>query len=618
MNQYAGTTKLDDFTTYPVDTGVKEAFDTTATGEVPKGWQTWGSGAAGSFAVSSSLALSPANGLASTGGSTTIGRAWSTADLPADVDASAAVYLNNLIPAQVFVRGSNLDTATPTYYAATITRGMTVKLTRVVDGVATDLGSLTSKDYTSSQWLRVHLTAEGDHLLVTIFRPGTGQWLSADGTWSDSPEFALDVHDGAIAAAGSAGLARGAAYSGTVVFDDFDAHPASQDVGPVVNVAPTSGTSPFSGDVSFLATATGNPTRLEFRLNGVLRAVSPSSPALWTLDTTTLTNGTYTLNVRAFDAAGNMGSADYTFTTDNADSGPIFTPDIPRHYSHIRIAELAYSGNPMGTFEKALLRSSVDLVIPNTQYLGTIDAQSPNTPQLIYSNVSNLYQGLLTDWLSYADAHGVSRELAFYHVTKATAFTGASPSSQPVNWFWGTFQTTPDGTTTDVTSAARGGRNVNVNFGASGTTTAIGYTDKFREMNVTLVTGAASGWSGVWEYATAVDSAGKPTAWKKLTLTSDGTQGLTQSGQITFDPPTDWVPSAIGAERLYYVRFRVTSGTSDQAPELKTVFGRDYVGVSALNIIVQPGVTGQVTAEMENVPWDQALEQVLRINKLGY
>ncbi len=45
---------------------------------------------------------------------------------------------------------------------------------------------------------------------------------------------------------------------------------------------------------------------------------------------------------------------------------------------------------------------------------------------------------------------------------------------------------------------------------------------------------------------------------------------------------------------------------------------RTFAQLSGLNIIVQPGVTGQVTAEMENVPWDQALEQILRINGLGY
>jgi hypothetical protein len=581
VNRYAGLTTLDNFTILPVDVGVQESFDTTAVGAIPAGWQSWVAGAPGGFGATTANAVSPANGFASTGGSSTVGRAWANTDLPADVDASAAVYLDGLIPARVFARGANLNTATPTYYAASITRGLTVKLVRVVNGVETGLGSVTSDEYVSAEWVRLRLTAEGNRLRVTVYRPSTGQWLTPDGTWSDSPDFALELNDTAISAGGKAGLARSSVYSGAVLFDDFDAHAASANVGPVVTVAPTSGSSPFSGEVTFHATATGNPTRIEFRLNNVLRSVSPGTPADWTLDTTTLTNGTYTLVVRAFDAAGNVGTTEYAFTTSNADAGPIPTPTIPRHYTHIRIAELAYSGNPMGTFEQNLLQNSVDLVIPNVRYLGTINSVSPNTPQLIYTNVSNLYQGLLTDWLRYADSKGVSRELAFYHVTKATAFSGASPSSQPVNWFWGTYQTLPGGTTTDVTSAARGGRTTNVTFGATGTTTAIGYTDKFREMNVTLVRGAAAGWSGVWEYASAVDSTGKPTAWKTLTLNSDATNGLTQTGRITFDPPADWVAASIGGSaRLYYVRLRVTAGTDSQGPELQTVFGRDYVGAN--------------------------------------
>src|SRR5207253_6357329 len=89
-------------------------------------------------------------------------------------------------------------------------------------------------------------------------------------------------------------------------------------------------------------------------------------------------------------------SADYTFTTNNPDAAPVPKPTISRHYPNIRIAELAYGGNPMGAFEQQLLRNSVDLVIPNPQYLQKIQGTAPDTPQLIYSNVSNLYQGLLT------------------------------------------------------------------------------------------------------------------------------------------------------------------------------------------------------------------------------
>lgn len=584
IGAYSGTVRMDDFETIPAaptSPAVNESFDTTAAGAAPTGWKTWSAGTPGTLGAATGAALSPAHGFASTGGSSTAARAWATAELPADVDASAAVYLNGLIPGRVFVRGSNLDTATPTYYAASVVRGVSVQLVRVVNGVETTLGAMNSTAYVSGQWVRLRIIAEGDRLRVSVLRTDTTQWLGADGTWSDTPDFALEVRDPAITAAGKAGVARPALYSGTLAFDDFNAHAAAANTGPVVTVTPLSSGNTFTGDVTFKATATGAPIRVEFRLKNVVRAVSATSPATWTLDTTTLTNGTYTLTVRAFDPAGNIGTADYTFTTSNADSGPIFTPTIPKHYSHIRIAQLAYGGNPMGTFEQNLLKTSVDLVIPNTQFLARIQANSPNTPQLIYSNVSNLYQGLLTDWLAHADRNGVSREVAFYHVTKATAFSGASSSSQPVNWFWGVYQTLPGGTATDQTSAARGGRNYNVGFGGTGTTTAIGYTDKFREMNVTLASGAAAGWSGVWEYATAVDATGKPTAWKALTLVRDGTNGLKQSGQVTFDPPADWVAASIGgSDRLMSVRVRTTAGDASLQPVLKTVFGRDYVNAN--------------------------------------
>jgi len=45
---------------------------------------------------------------------------------------------------------------------------------------------------------------------------------------------------------------------------------------------------------------------------------------------------------------------------------------------------------------------------------------------------------------------------------------------------------------------------------------------------------------------------------------------------------------------------------------------RTFAQISGLNIIVQPGVSGAVTAELENVPWDQALEVVLKTNNLDY
>src|SRR5438309_2142735 len=87
---------------------VTESFDKAAAGTVPEGWTRWGSPGS-SVEVSALKSLSAPNGLAFTGPSPAIARAWLGRPQPADVQASAAVYLDTLIPAQVLIRGSRLD-----------------------------------------------------------------------------------------------------------------------------------------------------------------------------------------------------------------------------------------------------------------------------------------------------------------------------------------------------------------------------------------------------------------------------------------------------------------------------------------------------------------------------
>ena len=261
------------------------------------------------------------------------------------------------------------------------------------------------------------------------------------------------------------------------------------------------------------ATATAGTsaiTRLEFQLDGITRSALSTASGSWALDTTSIANGAHTLTMRAWDSAGNLGTASLAFQVNNPVQAALALPTAPQHYSHIRIAELAYSGNPMGSYEQSLLQTSVDLVVPNPSYLATIDSVAPNTPQLIYTNLSNLYGSLYSDWLNYADAHGVSREQAFYHVSKAMAFSGSSSGSQPVTWFWSVYQTSTSGSSSDFTSLARGGSVGNLNWDGSGQSLYFGYTDKFRELNVNVSRAAESGWNGVWEYAT-VNSSGQTT-----------------------------------------------------------------------------------------------------------
>lgn len=265
-----------------------------------------------------------------------------------------------------------------------------------------------------------------------------------------------------------------------------------------------------------------------------------------------------------------------------AEIGAVPRADIAHKYTHIRLAQLAYHGNPVGEFEKDLARDSLDLIIPNPLYLQAFETAAPALTKIVYTNLSNIYGDLLTDWNAYADANRLSREQAFYHVAQATAFTGSTQSSQPVYQLWNAQRLNVDGTGAPVnlTSEARGTRAPGVTFGGVGSAIALGFPERFRELNFNLVRPAAAGWNGVLEYVSAANADGSPAVWKTLTLSNDGTGGLHASGTITFDPPADWVSSKVagGTQRLHQLRFRTLTGTDADAPVARTIFGRDYAG----------------------------------------
>jgi len=45
---------------------------------------------------------------------------------------------------------------------------------------------------------------------------------------------------------------------------------------------------------------------------------------------------------------------------------------------------------------------------------------------------------------------------------------------------------------------------------------------------------------------------------------------------------------------------------------------RTFAKITGLNVVVDPDVSGSVTVNLENVPWDQCLDLILKINRLGY
>jgi type IV pilus assembly protein PilQ len=54
-----------------------------------------------------------------------------------------------------------------------------------------------------------------------------------------------------------------------------------------------------------------------------------------------------------------------------------------------------------------------------------------------------------------------------------------------------------------------------------------------------------------------------------------------------------------------------------QGADLRAVL-RTFAEISGLNIVIDPTVEGSVDVALRDVPWDQALDQILRANKLGY
>ncbi|MFZ6658391.1 Ig-like domain-containing protein [Undibacterium sp. TJN19] len=78
-----------------------------------------------------------------------------------------------------------------------------------------------------------------------------------------------------------------------------------------------------SGNITLSATATDNVgvTKVEFYVDGALKASSTTSPYSTTLNSTTLSNATHSLTAKAYDAANNIGtSSAVSFTVNNSTS----------------------------------------------------------------------------------------------------------------------------------------------------------------------------------------------------------------------------------------------------------------------------------------------------------
>jgi subtilisin family serine protease len=98
---------------------------------------------------------------------------------------------------------------------------------------------------------------------------------------------------------------------------------------PIVAIsAPASGAI-VSGTITVTANASDNVgvTKVDFYVDGILRATDTSSPYSFAWDTTTASNGAHTLKAIASDAAGNTATTTITVTVANVNQPPIAAND---------------------------------------------------------------------------------------------------------------------------------------------------------------------------------------------------------------------------------------------------------------------------------------------------
>jgi type IV pilus assembly protein PilQ len=80
-------------------------------------------------------------------------------------------------------------------------------------------------------------------------------------------------------------------------------------------------------------------------------------------------------------------------------------------------------------------------------------------------------------------------------------------------------------------------------------------------------------------------------------------------------PPAAQVPTLPGAVPQRFTGFPIS--LDFQGADLRAVL-RTFSEISGLNVVIDPSIQGTVDVALRDVPWDQALDIILRANQLGY
>lgn len=135
--------------------------------------------------------------------------------------------------------------------------------------------------------------------------------------------------------------------------------PPPDTTAPSVSVSsPTAGTT-ITGSATVAATATDNVgvSKVEFYADGVLKNTDTTAPYSYSLDTTTLTNGTHSLTAKAYDAANNSAtSAAVSVSVSNA----VILPEDINMDGHVDLLDFSLLSSKFGQSGAGVGRSDID------------------------------------------------------------------------------------------------------------------------------------------------------------------------------------------------------------------------------------------------------------------
>jgi len=348
---------------------------------------------------------------------------WGTA-VPgvADAGADSAVELG------VKFRSDTNGTVTGIrFYKASTNTGTHVG--NLWSSTGTKLATVTFTNETASGWQQMNFSTPvvitANTVYVASYHTNVGHYSGDQGYFTgkgmdNAPLHALanGVNGGnGVYAYGATSAFPNQTWNTTNYWVDVAFSPATTTTGdttaPAVSVTAPTGGSTVSGSVSVTAAASDSVgvSKVEFYVNGALQATDTASPYSFSWNTTSLSDGSYTLTAKAYDAAGNMGTSSNVSVTVKNTVADTTAPTVA-------ISSPAASATVSGT-ATVTTTASDNVGVSKVEFYvnGALQATDTATPYNFSWNTSSLTNGSYTLSAKAYDAAGNVKQSTSVPVT---------------------------------------------------------------------------------------------------------------------------------------------------------------------------------------------------------